>query len=95
MAKKKGIKLKKAGKFLLIALTILAALSLLFAFLAKLIPPSASSTIAYCGLFFPYLLIANFILVVLWLIIDFTWAIVPAVFILIFFKIKLIFFYYF
>lgn len=82
MAKKKGIKLKKAGKFLLIALTILAALSLLFAFLAKLIPPSASSTIAYCGLFFPYLLIANFILVVLWLIIDFTWAIVPAVFIL-------------
>ena len=82
MAKKKGIKLKKAGKFLFIALTLLAAIALIFAFLAKLLPPSVSSTIAYCGLFFPYLLIANFVLVIIWLIIDFTWAIVPAAVIL-------------
>lgn len=78
MAKKKGNRLKKAGKFLLIVLTILASIALLFAFLAKLLPPSFSSTIAYCGLFFPYLLIANFVLTIVWLIVDFTWALLPV-----------------
>ena len=78
MAKKKGNKLKKAGKFLLFVISILAAVALFFAFLAKLIPPSVSSTIAYCGLFFPYLLIANFVLTVVWLVVDFTWALLPV-----------------
>lgn len=79
MAKKKrGALLKKAGKLLLIVLTVLAAIGLLFSFLAKLLPPSLSSIIAYCGLFFPYLLIANFVLTAIWLVVDFSWAIVPA-----------------
>lgn len=82
MAKKKGSRLKKFGKFLLITLTILASVALFFSFLAKLIPPSVSSVIAYCGLFFPYLLIANFILTLVWLFVDFTWALIPAVIIL-------------
>ena len=59
MAKKKGNRLKTLGKFLLIVITILAAIGMLFSFLAKLLPPSFSSTVAYCGLFFPYLLIRH------------------------------------
>ncbi len=82
MAKKKGNRLKSIGKFLLIVVTILAAIGLLFSFLAKLLPPSFSSTVAYCGLFFPYLLILNFVLTVLWLVVDFSWALIPVIVIL-------------
>lgn len=82
MAKKKSGRLKKLGKFLLIVITILASLGLLFAFFAKILPPSFSSIVAYCGLFFPYLLIACFILTIVWLVIDFTWALIPVLVIL-------------
>ncbi|MBQ3734545.1 MAG: endonuclease/exonuclease/phosphatase family protein [Bacteroidales bacterium] len=82
MAKKKSGRLKKLGKFLLIVITILASLGLLFAFFAKILPPSFSGTVAYCGLFFPYLLIACFILTIVWLVIDFTWALIPVLVIL-------------
>jgi endonuclease/exonuclease/phosphatase family metal-dependent hydrolase len=82
MAKKKGNRLKTLGKFLLIVITILAAIGMLFSFLAKLLPPSFSSTVAYCGLFFPYLLLANFALTIIWLVVDFTWALLPALVIL-------------
>ena len=82
MAKKKGNRLKKLGKFLLIVITILASIGLLLAFFAKILPPSFSSTVAYCGLFFPYLLIACFILTIVWLVIDFTWALIPVLVIL-------------
>ena len=78
MAKKKGNRLKTLGKFLLIVITILAAIGLLFSFMAKLLPPSFSSTVAYCGLFFPYLLLVNFALTIIWLVVDFTWALLPA-----------------
>lgn len=82
MAKKKGNRLKALGKFLLFAATIVSALALLFSFLAKIFPPSFSSTIAYCGLLFPYLLILNFAITIIWLVVDFTWALIPVLVIL-------------
>ena len=82
MAKKKSNRLKTLGKFLLFAVTFVSAVALLFSFLAKILPPSFSSTIAYCGLLFPYLLILNFIVTVIWLVVDFTWALIPVIVIL-------------
>lgn len=82
MAKKKSNRLKTLGKFLLFAVTIVSAVALLFSFLAKIFPPSFSRTIAYCGLLFPYLLILNFIITAIWLVVDFTWALVPVAIIL-------------
>ena len=82
MAKKKSNRLKTLGKFLLFAVTIVSALALLFSFLAKIFPPSFSSTIAYCGLLFPYLLIINFVITAIWLVVDFTWALIPVAVIL-------------
>ncbi len=82
MAKKKSNRLKTLGKFLLFAVTFVSAVALLFSFLAKSLPPSFSSTIAYCGLLFPYLLILNFIVTVIWLVVDFTWALIPVIVIL-------------
>ena len=82
MAKKKGNRLKALGKFLLFAVTFVAAIALLFSFLAKIFPPSFSSTIAYCGLLFPYLLILNFVITIIWLVVDFTWALIPVIVIL-------------
>lgn len=82
MAKKRGKKLKVFGKILLIVITFLLAIALVFSFLAKLLPPSFSETVAYCGLLFPYLLIANLVTTVLWLVLDFSWALIPAVAIL-------------
>jgi endonuclease/exonuclease/phosphatase family metal-dependent hydrolase len=78
MVKKKRGTFKAVGKFVLTIVTILAVTALLFSFLAKLLPPSFSSTIAYCGLLFPYLLIANFALTVVWLLVDPLWAIAPV-----------------
>ena len=78
MAKKKSNRLKTFGKFLLFVVTFLAAIGLLFSFMAKLLPPSFSSTVAYCGLFFPYLLLVNFVLTFIWIVVDFTWAIIPV-----------------
>lgn len=83
MAKKKFTRLKAFGKLLLILVTILAAVGLLFSFAAKLLPPSFSSTIAYCGLLFPYLFIVNFVLTIVWLVLDYSWALIPVVAILI------------
>lgn len=82
MAKKKGNTLKTLGKFLLIVVTIISSIALLFSLFAKWFPPSFSSTVAYCGLFFPYLLILNFILTLLWIFIEPGWALLPAVIIL-------------
>ena len=82
MAKKRFTRLKAFGKLLLIVFSILCAVGLVFSFFAKLFPPSFSSTVAYCGLFFPYLLIVNFTLIVVWLIIDYGWALMPTIAIL-------------
>ena len=67
---------------MLFAVTIVSAVALLFSFLAKIFPPSFSKTIAYCGLLFPYLLILNLIITAIWLVVDFTWALVPVIVIL-------------
>ena len=82
MAKKKGNRLKALGTFFLFVVTFAAAAALLFSFLAKIIPPSLSNIIAYCGLLFPYLLIINFVITVIWLVVDFTWALIPVIVIL-------------
>ncbi len=82
MAKKRGAFLKILGKTLFIAITIFFAIALFFSFLAKVLPPSLSSTVAYCGLLFPYLLIANLATTIIWLIWDFSWALIPALVIL-------------
>jgi len=78
MAKKKGGKLKALGKFLLIVVTIAATIALLFSFAAKLLPPSVSSTVAYCGLFFPYLLLINFAIAFIWLFVEPLWTLLPV-----------------
>lgn len=82
MAKKKGGKLKALGKFLLIVATIVSSVALLFSLAAKFILPSVSSTIAYCGLFFPYLLFVNFALTFIWLFIEPLWSLLPVTVIL-------------
>ncbi len=83
MATKKRLAvLKNLGKWLLIGLTVIAAGALFFSYMAKIILPSFSSVIAYCGLLFPYFLIINLGFVILWLIIDYRWALIPTLVIL-------------
>lgn len=66
----------KILKLLLIVANALVALSLLMAFLSAYLPPSLSMTASYCGLAFPYLLMANLGFVVLWLFIDYRFTLV-------------------
>lgn len=75
--------LKNLCKIALIIITILAAGTLLLSALAKFLPPSFSSIIAYCGLLFPYLLIINIITTIIWLILDYRWSLLPVIFILV------------
>ncbi len=82
MAKKKLGFIKSFAKFLLLSLTFAAAIALLFSYLAKLIPPTASHLIAFCGLLFPYFLFANLGFAVIWLFIDYRWSLLPTVIIL-------------
>ncbi len=70
---------KWIGKSLLMLVSVLAMGALLFSLLAKVIPPSVSNVIAYCGLLFPYIVISNAILLVVWLFVDYRWSIVLAI----------------
>jgi len=70
-------------KLLLIVANGVMALSLLLAFASAYLPPSFSMTASYCGLAFPYLLMANAVFVVLWLIIDYRYALISLCAILI------------
>lgn len=81
-ARKKSAILKVLGKGVLLLLTILSAIALFFSYMAKLIPPSFSSLIAYCGLLFIYILMVNLAFVVIWLILDYRWALLPTLLIL-------------
>ncbi len=81
-ARKKSAILKVLGKGILLLLTILSAIALFFSYMAKLIPPSFSSLIAYCGLLFIYILMVNLAFVVIWLILDYRWALLPTLLIL-------------
>lgn len=74
--------LKNIGKLLLIFLTVVAALALLLAYLAKITHPTLSTLVAYCGLLFPYLFLANVVFVVVWLFLDYRWTLVPVAFLL-------------
>jgi len=70
-------------KLLLIVANGVLALSLLLAFASAYLPPSFSMSASYCGLAFPYLLMANAVFVVLWLIIDYRFALISLCAILI------------
>lgn len=63
-------------KVLLIMANVLVALSLLLAFASAYLPPSVSLTASYCGLAFLYLLLANAVFVVLWLVIDYRFSLI-------------------
>lgn len=75
--KKRARILHQLLKVTIIIVTIAAALALFFAAIAKFMPPTFSMLIAYCGLLFPYILAANAITFVVWLIIDYRWALLP------------------
>ena len=83
MASKKLNILKTIGKWLLILVTVVAAMALFFAFLAQILRPSFSHIVAFCGLFFFYILLANILLVLVWIFIDYRLALIPLVPILI------------
>lgn len=70
-------------KWLLIILNLVAALALFLSFLAHLVHPTFSTTIAYCGLLFPYFLFANLVFVIVWLVFDYRWALLSTILILI------------
>lgn len=70
--------IKVLGKFVLMLVSVLALGALFFSLLAKVIPPSVSHVIAYCGLLFPYIVIANVILLFLWIFIDYRWSLIFA-----------------
>lgn len=77
--KPKNRKLAIVGKLLkaiLVFANVATATALLFSFLSAYVPPTASMVISYCGLAFPYLLIANFVFIVLWLPIDYRFALI-------------------
>ncbi len=82
MAKKKLAFLKNTGKVILVFATAIAAIALFFSFLARITPPTFSHLIAYCGLLFPYILIVNLGFLILWLFLDYRWALLPTVFLL-------------
>lgn len=79
MAAKKLLFLKKLGKGVLLLITILAAGALLCSFFAQILRPTFSHLVAYCGLFFYYILLANGILTVVWLFLDYRIALIPVV----------------
>ena len=83
MASKRLSILKSIGKWLLILVTVVAATALFFAFLAQILRPSFSHIVAFCGLFFFYILLANILLVLVWIFIDYRLALIPLVPILI------------
>lgn len=82
MSKKKRHILRKLLKTGLAILNVAAAAALAGSFLAPVIRPTFSNAIAYCGLFFPYILAANAFFVLLWLFIDRRWMLLSTVMIL-------------
>lgn len=70
---------RKLGKSALLAITFLAAGALFLSFLAKILPPSFSHIVVYCGLFFYYILLANGVLTVIWLLLDYRFALITVI----------------
>lgn len=63
-------------KFLLLAINIVAALALLAAYVSPVLPPSFWLLVSYCGLAFPYIVLANIVFVVLWLPIQYKYSLI-------------------
>jgi len=72
--KKSTFSLKKLLTIPLFLLNCIAALGLLFAFLAQYFPPTGYAFIAFCGLGFIYILALNALFVILWLPIKYPYA---------------------
>ncbi|MDR2980208.1 MAG: endonuclease/exonuclease/phosphatase family protein [Bacteroidales bacterium] len=68
--------------FIMLMLNVTVAIALLFAFLAQFISPKTSILITYCGLAFPYLIIANFVFVVFWIFIRYRYSLISLLIIL-------------
>lgn len=79
MAEKRSSWLKRILRLLFLLISVLAAGALFFAFLAKIIRPSFSHTIAFCGLFFYYILLLNILLTIIWLIIDYRFSLITVI----------------
>ena len=83
--KKKKRKKSQFRRFLyvaLLAINILVGLPLLFSFLAQYIPPSTSKYVAFSGIAFPYLLVANCIICFLWIFVRYQYLIISLTLIL-------------
>lgn len=65
-------------KLLLIVANVAVALTLFLAFASAYLPPSFSLTASYCGLVFFYLLLANAVFVVVWLIVDYRFSLISV-----------------
>lgn len=72
----------KLLKLLLIVVNLVIALALFFSFLSAFVPPTVSMVVSYCGLAFPYLLLANFVFIVLWLPIDYRFSLMSLAMVL-------------
>lgn len=70
-------------KLILLGVNGVAAFALLLAFLSAIIPPSWIMLASYCGLAFPYILFINLGFVILWLCIDYKFALISTVLVLI------------
>lgn len=83
--KKKSNRISFIGavmKILLLIVNIVVAAALLAAYISQVLPPSVWLLVSYCGLAFPYLLIANLVFVLLWLPIDYKYSLVSLLVIL-------------
>ncbi len=64
---------------LVLLINVAVAFSLFFSFLAQYINPSTSITVAFAGLFFPYILIVNICFVLFWLFAKWKFALVSVI----------------
>lgn len=79
MAFKKLIILKKIGKWLLLLISTVAALALLGSLVSQILRPSFNHLIAFCGLFFSYILLVNAFLVIVWIFVDYRLSLIPLI----------------
>lgn len=79
MAFKKLIILKKIGKWLLLLISTVAALALLGSLVSQILRPSFNHLIAFCGLFFAYILLVNAFLVIVWIFVDYRLSLIPLI----------------
>ena len=81
--KKSSFSFNKLITVPLFLLNCVAALGLIFAFIAQFIPPTGYAIIAFCGLGFVYILAINALFVILWLPLKYRYALISLSLILI------------